>query len=110
MDGDSKSDSTVSDSVTSPTHLASTPRVSLHIAGRQLLNESGIERALELTVATIIESEDSNVLGSDTDIGKREREDTRGLFSIAVAKTAGANRTQGHVHRLYHLIQPVIFW
>ena len=69
MDGDSKSDSTVSDSVTSPTHLASTPRVSLHVAGRQLLNESGIERALQLTVATIIESEDSNVLGSDTDIG-----------------------------------------
>ena len=42
-----------------------------------MLTESGIERALELTVSTIRKSEDSDVLSSDTDIGgsTTERED-----------------------------------
>ena len=62
MEGDSESDFTVSDSATSPARLTSNPWVSRHIAGRQLLNESGIRSALELTVSTIIESEDSDVL------------------------------------------------
>ena len=66
MDGESESDSAVSDSVTSPARLTSTPRVSRCVAGRQLLDESGIKRALELTVSAIIEGEDSDVLGSDT--------------------------------------------
>ena len=65
-----------------------------HFEGKQLLRDSGIERALELTVSAIIKS--------DTDIG--------GTFSIAVDKAAGAGRTQGCVRRLHHLIQPVIFW
>ncbi|MPC25796.1 hypothetical protein E2C01_018919 [Portunus trituberculatus] len=68
MNGGSDNDFTVSNSTTYLTRLTSTPQVSHHVAGRQLLNESGIQRALELTVSTIIESEDSDVLGSDTDI------------------------------------------
>ncbi|MPC40612.1 hypothetical protein E2C01_034175 [Portunus trituberculatus] len=68
MDGRSDSDLIVSNSATSSAHLTSTPRVSRHVVGIQLLNESGIRRALELTVSTIIESEDSDVLGSDTDV------------------------------------------
>ncbi|MPC79343.1 hypothetical protein E2C01_073866 [Portunus trituberculatus] len=58
----------VSNSTTSSVHLTSS-QVSHHVVERQLLNESGIRRALELTVSTIIESEDSDVLGSYTDIG-----------------------------------------
>ncbi|MPC39957.1 hypothetical protein E2C01_033510 [Portunus trituberculatus] len=69
MDGGSDSDFTVSDSATSPACLTSTPRVSRHVVGRQLLNESVIRKAFEVTVSTIIESEDSDFLGSDTDIG-----------------------------------------
>ena len=68
MDGDSESDFAVSDSVTSPARLTSTPRASHNVEGRQRLSESGIRNALELTVSTIIESEDSDALGSDTDI------------------------------------------
>ncbi|MPC88257.1 hypothetical protein E2C01_083157 [Portunus trituberculatus] len=68
MDGGSNSDFTVY-SATSPVRFTSTPRVSHHVGGRQPLNEIGIRSALELTVSTIIESEDSDVPGSDTDIG-----------------------------------------
>ncbi|MPD00515.1 hypothetical protein E2C01_095990 [Portunus trituberculatus] len=77
MDGGSDSDVTVSNSAISPERLTSTPRVSRHLAERQLLNESGTRRALELTVSTIIENKDSDVLGPDTDIGgsTTERED-----------------------------------
>lgn len=63
------SDSDVSDSVRSPLHiLTSTPhaRATSSTSVRRFLSESGIARELEVTVSTIIESEDSDVLGSDT--------------------------------------------
>ena len=69
MSGKSDSDSVVSNSLLRPAHLASTPRASCAIDSRQF-NETGIERALELTISTIIESEDSE-------------------FSIAIATAVG---------------------
>ena len=56
MSGKSDSDSAVSDSLLRPARLTSTPRASRGVDGRQL-NESGIARALDLTVSTIIERE-----------------------------------------------------
>ena len=47
--------------VTSSPHVHSRPSTS----ARRYLSESGIARDLEITVSTIIESEDSDVLGSD---------------------------------------------
>ena len=75
MSKKSDSDSAVSDSLPRPARLTSTPRASRAIDRRQL-NNSGIERALELTVSTIIESENSE-------------------FSIAVATAIGGVWTQG---------------
>ena len=70
-------------------HLTSTPRA----VYRRQLNESGIERALVLTVSTIIES-------VDTGFSNAERSHSRW----------GGVRTQGQKHALHHLIQSVIFW
>ncbi|MPC68775.1 hypothetical protein E2C01_062984 [Portunus trituberculatus] len=58
----------LSDSATTPACLTSIPRVSCHVTGRQLLNESGIRT------------------------GDR-REDTRGPFSLALAKATEPDRT-----------------
>ena len=51
-------DSAVSDSLLPSAHLTSTPHASCAVDRRQL-KETGIERALELTVSTIIKSKDS---------------------------------------------------
>ncbi|MPC33952.1 hypothetical protein E2C01_027322 [Portunus trituberculatus] len=71
------SDFTMSNSATSPVSITSIPQVSHHVTGRQILNESGIR-----TGDSRRERE-----------RERERKDTRGPFSLALAKAAEPDRT-----------------
>ena len=65
----------MSNSLLCPAHLTSTTHAT-RAADRRQLNESGIKRALELTVSTIIESEDSEFsIAEATAVGWRS--DTR---------------------------------